>query len=225
MTRGLILSVTLHIIAVGLIIWLAWPKPTSSFSQKDSRAQRSGRFISAQLVTKAFPLTQKKERTNQPSKRTNQLSERAYKLSTGSKQQTKTAPFPKGALAQPKPTAPLSKGTLAQPKPTAPFSKGGGRAKRGGGFNTTKPNLLLIKLHNEIQAIINTNSYLIPDFLKGRQATIGFDLQTNKQISHVQLVKSSGSSQLDRLALNAVTQITPPKVKHASTLQVNVIFD
>ena len=72
-----------------------------------------------------------------------------------------------------------------------------------------KAKSLLIKLHNSIQAQINTQAYRIPDFLRNRNAKVCFTLFPLGQLKAINMAKSSQVPMLDRLAIQSVRAIQP----------------
>lgn len=182
MTRGLLLSISLHAVVIALIIFLAWPKPSKQPGWQTA--------MTARLINKLNSNTVKNNHTHRAKHETLHLNQQGINVNQ-KKQQKITAP-----------SHHENHGQAVQP-----------------------PSQLLIKLHNAIQLKVDESSYLIPDFLKGRQAEVEFKLTPSKRIKSLAIIKSSGSRRLDQLALNAVQQVSPPTVKQEQTFRVDLVFN
>jgi TonB family protein len=84
---------------------------------------------------------------------------------------------------------------------------------------------LLIKLHNLIQQQVNNLAVQIPSFLKGRKASVSFQLNSQGIPKNIRLDKSTGSSWLDQLALQAVKSIQLKAHAGEKIFQVTIILD
>lgn len=181
MTRSLPLSAFLHLSLIGVIIWLAWPKPSPQFGWHTP--------MTASLISNSSSHAQSRENSHK-------------KIAIHSKQSITKV-----------------KQQLAPHKPLSIQTQ-----KLSGQVAKVNSHLLIV-LHNKIQAKVNESNYLIPDFLKGRTAEVQFELTPEKIIQSINLIKSSGSKQLDNLAISAVQQVKPPSIKQDKTFRVNLLFN
>ncbi|OGT30648.1 MAG: hypothetical protein A3E87_06715 [Gammaproteobacteria bacterium RIFCSPHIGHO2_12_FULL_35_23] len=90
-------------------------------------------------------------------------------------------------------------------------------------------NKLLMIIHNKIQVQINSESNNLPDFLQGKPILLSFDLLPNGTIINIKTLHSSHNTLLDRLAIQAVQEITPiliakKFIREMQPLKIRIIF-
>ena len=91
-----------------------------------------------------------------------------------------------------------------------------------------KMNPLLIEIHNQVQERNDAESDNLPTFLAGRTVTLQFSLQADGSFSAVSIIRSSGVSALDQMAISAVQTVhlntISFKIAEPMTLQITVKF-